>query len=48
MLIHIAEFEKYRRKAFILMLKIKNVYFTHLKIYIRLLHFLENGKKKEG
>ena len=48
MLIHTAEFEKYRRKAFISMLKIKNLYFTRLKIYIGLLHFLENGKKMEG
>ena len=47
MLINTAEFVKYRRKAFISMLKIKNVYFTHLKIYIRLVHFLENEKKKE-
>ena len=32
---------------FILMLMLKNLYLTHLKIYIRLFHFLENGKKME-
>ena len=27
---------------------IKNLYFTHLKTYIGLLHFLENGRRWRG